>query len=76
MTIQAAQSAGAEDATLEVEDIPAIAFAGRVLAAFVALVVLAVFVLAMVALAYWSKNALPVLHSPPGGQKPAAAPMF
>jgi hypothetical protein len=67
-----------ENATLEFEGeaAPVAAFAGRVLAAFVTLVVLAAFVLAMIALAYWSKNALPAPHSPPGGERPVSAPMF
>jgi hypothetical protein len=57
----------AEEAMSEVEGeaAPAAAFVGRVLAAFVTLVVLMAFVLAMVGLAYWSKHDAPALRSPP-----------
>jgi hypothetical protein len=61
--------ATADEALSEVEGeaAPAAAFVGRVLAAFVTLVVLMVLVLAMVGLAYWSKHDAPALHKPPPG---------
>jgi hypothetical protein len=75
-TLHDAQPATADQPVAEPDGqaIPVFAFVGRVLAGFVTLVVLMVFVLAMVALAYWSKHDLPAPQSPPSATTPAAAP--